>query len=160
MLEQEGNIWIEGADSRNNALVCPINLIVKSDGRLVMGAGLALDFKTAIKDIDLVWGAAIQKLKVPTILVNKFTDLLGEHSPYVVGFPTKYDWRKPSSPGLILDMARQLVGVANVLQWTRILLPRLGCGLGGLDWKDIGPELNQVFDDRFIVINKKVAKAC
>lgn len=54
-------------------------------------------------------------------------------------FPTKEHWKQGSDPK----------GIEEGLQWVvenyksegiqSIALPALGCGLGGLDWKDIGP---------------------
>ena len=56
-------------------------------------------------------------------------------------FPTKNNWREQSS----------IVGIEQGLQWLRdnykkekiesLAIPALGCGLGRLDWRDIGPIL-------------------
>lgn len=56
-------------------------------------------------------------------------------------FPTKEHWKQGSDPK----------GIEEGLQWVvenyksegiqSIALPALGCGLGGLDWKDIGPTM-------------------
>lgn len=157
MLETEGLFWVEAADAKWDALVCTTNLMVKADGRLVMGKGIALEFKSAIKDIDLIWGKGVSRMgDKPHLLVNRFKELLGENSPYVIGLPTKYDWRKPSSMGLIVEMVRQLVWTADIFQWGNILLPRLGCGAGALKWEEVRLELAKLLDDRFTVINKKV----
>ena len=54
-------------------------------------------------------------------------------------FPTKNDWRYMSD----------IKGIEEGLAWIRsnctkenirsLAIPALGCGLGGLDWKDVGP---------------------
>lgn len=54
-------------------------------------------------------------------------------------FPTKTDWRKPSP----------LDGIEEGLQWLvkncekegvqSLAMPALGCGLGGLEWEEVGP---------------------
>jgi O-acetyl-ADP-ribose deacetylase (regulator of RNase III) len=54
-------------------------------------------------------------------------------------FPTKNDWRYPSD----------IAGIEKGLQWlvdnydkegiTSLAIPALGCGLGRLEWRDVGP---------------------
>jgi hypothetical protein len=54
-------------------------------------------------------------------------------------FATKKHWRENSD----------IAGIEQGLQWVKdkykaqgiksLAMPALGCGLGGLDWKDIGP---------------------
>jgi len=54
-------------------------------------------------------------------------------------FPTKRHWKEKSD----------IDGIENGLKWVRdnyksegiqsLAIPALGCGLGGLDWQDVGP---------------------
>ena len=46
--------------------------------------------------------------------------------------------------------AQLLRGCAR--QAAEIILPRPGCGSGGLDWKDVRPRIEQILDDRFVLI--------
>jgi hypothetical protein len=50
----------------------------------------------------------------------------------------------------------ELLALAERSGWPRVVLPRPGCGGGGLAWKDVKPLLAPVLDDRFIVIQHPV----
>ena len=36
--------------------------------------------------------------------------------------------------------------------WSKVLIPRPGCGYGELNWQDIKPLLESILDDRFISV--------
>jgi hypothetical protein len=42
--------------------------------------------------------------------------------------------------------------MADKFRWQHIVMPRPGCGNGGLDWADVEPVLSKLLDDRFTVI--------
>lgn len=71
---------------------------------------------------------------------------------FLVAFPTKDDWKYPSTWEIIEKSACHLVFAAYILGWTSVLLPRPGCGRGGLDWNKIRPNLRNILDNRFTVI--------
>jgi O-acetyl-ADP-ribose deacetylase (regulator of RNase III) len=62
-------------------------------------------------------------------------------------FPTKRHWRERSD----------IQGIEQGLRWIRerykaegiqsLAIPALGCGLGGLDWREVGPLLCQYLAD-------------
>jgi len=54
-------------------------------------------------------------------------------------FPTKNHWREKSPIEGIERGLQWLVENYKKLDISSIALPALGCGLGGLDWKDVGP---------------------
>lgn len=53
-------------------------------------------------------------------------------SVYVVDFPTKDDWRKPSSLSYVEEGLQDLVKQVQGMGIRSIAIPPLGCGLGGL----------------------------
>lgn len=129
-----------------NAICVTTNGQVKKDGRLIMGAGVALQFKENFPGLDYELGQ-----KVLTYGNRPF--LIFKKNTAIVSFPTKNDWRKKSDIELIKFSAKNLVKIAQSRFWTRIALPAPGVGKGGLNWsKDVYPALKPILDDRFHIL--------
>jgi len=71
----------------------------------------------------------------------------------LVSMPVKHHWRDRADPELIVTSAKQLVQMADKFEWHSIVVPRPGCGNGGLTWNDVRPLLEPIFDDRFTVVS-------
>lgn len=70
----------------------------------------------------------------------------------LVSFPVEETpWSLPDLR-LIARSAAELRTLADQRQWSRIVLPRPGCGGGGLHWDDVRPILERHLDQRFIVV--------
>lgn len=146
MRERHGNIWrlVGIAD----AICVTTNAIVKSNGALTMGAGIAKEAVMHFPGIQFNLGKAVQQFgNIPVIGTVK-------EGTRIVSFPTKNDWKDPSDMFLIKRSAEALVDMANRFNWKYIALPRLGCGLGGLQWEDVSKILSPLFDDRFVICSK------
>jgi len=48
---------------------------------------------------------------------------------------------------------RELVELTDDKGWPQVIVPRRGCGGGGLIWPDIKPKLAAIFDEPFLVIS-------
>jgi len=70
----------------------------------------------------------------------------------IVSFPVEESaWSNPDL-GLIARSARELRELADRQGWQRVVVPRPGCGGGGLPWQEVRPLLQAEFDARFAVI--------
>jgi O-acetyl-ADP-ribose deacetylase (regulator of RNase III) len=115
------------------ALVNPVN----TEG--VMGKGIALHFKERFPENYAAYRAACKNgsVQVGAMFVTEVFELDGPK--WIINFPTKTSWRKPSELSYIRDGLQALVGVIHELGIRSIAVPPLGCGNGGLDWNIVKP---------------------
>ncbi len=73
----------------------------------------------------------------------------------IVSFPVEADPFQVPDLRLIEKSCRELVLLTNDRGWQKIVVPRPGCGGGGLAWADVRPILARHFDERFIVIHQE-----
>lgn len=70
----------------------------------------------------------------------------------IVSFPVEESpWDIPDLR-LISRSARELRELADHEGWPLLVVPRPGCGGGGLDWQEVRPLLSGLLDERFLVI--------
>ena len=139
MIEVCGNIW----DYHDQGwIVIPTSLATRRDGKAVMGAGLSLQ--------------AAERFPLLPKMLGDYLRLGGHDCSYYPGYrlfclPTKNDWRDLASLDMIRDGCNTLVSQARNI--TKVFLPALGCGCGGLDWADVRPVMEQVLQDsKFVVV--------
>ena len=139
MIEISGNIW----DWLGRAVIAvTTNGHVTRDGKASLGRGCARQAGERFPDIARRLGA---------LLVEKGNHVhcLGDG---IVSFPVEESpWSTPDLK-LIARSARELRDLADEMELGRIVVPRPGCGGGGLDWRDVRPVVAEIFDERFYVI--------
>lgn len=122
-----GNLFESGCD----ALVNTVNTVG------VMGAGVALAFKKQFPNNYFSYRDACSegRVIVGKMFITKAQYL--DKEILIVNFPTKKDWRNPST----MDYVNAgLISLASGLKTSgikSIAIPPLGCGNGGLDWPDV-----------------------
>jgi O-acetyl-ADP-ribose deacetylase (regulator of RNase III) len=121
----------------------PVEAIVNTVNCVgVMGKGVALEFKNrwpknfrAYKEL-----CDAKKLKPGQMFVFDTNELFASEGPrYLINFPTKNHWREKSRIEYIADGLDALLQVIAKYRIKSIALPPLGCGNGGLDWKEVRP---------------------
>lgn len=153
MKEIKGNFWDEAP--KYEVLVCTINKTNNLKYHLVMGAGIALEFKNRYPFLPEDWGGQVRtQIREDGYLIESSL-CITEHKDkkILVGVPTKNHWKEKSNLRLIESSAY------NIQQYflnrnVNILSPRLGCGMGLLNWeKEVKPIVEKYWDDRFTVIS-------
>jgi len=140
MLEIEGDIW-EHSDA--DAVVITTNGALTPDGRAIFGRGVARQAAHRFPELAEKLGRLLKDQG------NHVFDL----GNGIVTFPVEETpWSLPDLR-IITRSAQELRALADCSGWQRIIVPRPGCGGGGLAWKDVQPLLAPWFDERFTVIS-------
>ncbi len=146
-----------------NAIVIPTNTEIKLDKGLdvaIMGAGLAKAAADRYPCLPRWLAQRMMQSGREHVYVFDDIDMIEGDGHHIVCLPTKRNWKDQSSPGLIYDMVAELVFLTNAMGWQNVALPRLGCGLGGLDWEtQVGALIGWKLDDRFTVVDLNGASA-
>ncbi|MBN1364435.1 MAG: macro domain-containing protein [Syntrophaceae bacterium] len=123
-----GNIF----ESNAEALINTVNTVG------VMGKGIALQFKKAYHHNYKAYVEACKKneIEIGKLLVTKDSNLnTGEK--YIINFPTKKDWRKPSEYSFIDAGLDDLIRIIEEYNIKSVAIPPLGAGNGGLEWERV-----------------------
>ena len=144
MKYETGNIW----DIESEGICIPTNGVVKKNGFATMGAGLALQ-------------AALKYPELPKWLGNRLSDIGNNVRVYptkecrLIMVPTKNHWKDKSDITLIENSLEELVEIVDFQCIKSVLITKLGCGCGGLDWNQVKPLMEHYLDDRFVLVTPK-----
>lgn len=126
--------YIKNGDIFNSPceyIINPVNTVG------VMGKGLALQFKNKFpnnyfkyRQHCLNGNLTIGKLLITT-----------ENNKKIINFPTKKDWRNNSELKYIILGLQKLETAVQRYNIKSIAFPKIGCGLGGLDWNTVLSEI-------------------
>ena len=142
MFETVGDIW---EYATTGVIVITTNGSLTRDGRAVIGRGVA-------KQAALRYPGLAEKLG---ILLFEGGNHVFDLGCGIVTFPVEETaWSQPDLR-IIARSAVELRLLADRSGWKLIVVPRPGCGGGGLAWKDVRPLLEPCFDQRFLVISSQ-----
>lgn len=117
-------------NSKCEALVNPVNT------KGVMGKGLALAFKNKYPAHFENYKRACQSGEMTTEKVLAYQEING---PMIICLATKADWRDSSKIEYVSAGLDNLANQIKALGIRSVAIPKLGCGLGGLDWNKVRP---------------------
>lgn len=125
---------------KGNLLEADVEALVNTVNTVgIMGKGIALMFKERFPDNFDAYARACKnrELRVGKVFLTERTDLFGPR--WIVNFPTKTNWRVKTQMDWIQEGMRDLVRVIEEKEIRSIAVPPLGCGNGGLDWREVKP---------------------
>ena len=152
MIEVVGNLWTyKTPDGRDpDCRVITTNGTFKKNGEAVMGRGCALEAKQRFPDIARLLGDGLKRRGNIVQFLKQYDDGMVRWD--LVSFPVKHNWHETADIRLIGKSAAVLVVWANLHGWQTVVIPRPGCGNGGLRWEDVRKVIQSILDDRFVVI--------
>lgn len=143
MFEITGDLWAEHGDGAVVAITT--NGMVNKVGRAVMLRGCARQARERFPDI----------LKTLGSLLSRHGNHVFDLGHQVVSFPIEDDPYQIADLRLIEQSCRELVELTDYKGWQKVVVPRPGCGGGGLEWSDVRKILIRHFDERFHVITSQ-----
>ena len=132
-----GDLLAEDVD----ALVNTVNCVG------VMGRGIARQFKDAYPGNFDAYALACRREQVRLGSMFVFETGRLTNPRYIINFPTKHQWRGKSR---MQDVDAGLAALRDVIRDTgihSIAVPPLGCGLGGLNWSEVRPRIEDALQD-------------
>lgn len=111
----------------------------------VMGRGIALQFRKAYPENFKAYKRLCdqRQLRPGKVFIHNQSALLNPR--YIINFPTKDHWKGNSRIEFIQQGLLDLVAQVAQLKIRSIAIPPLGCGLGGLQWTQVKPLIQQAF---------------
>jgi O-acetyl-ADP-ribose deacetylase (regulator of RNase III) len=110
-----------------------------------MGRGIALQFKRRFPDNFRAYAAACRRKEVQPGKMHVFATGLYTNPRYIINFPTKRHWRSKSRLDDIEAGLSDLIREVHRRKIASVAVPPLGCGLGGLEWSEVRPRIEQAF---------------
>lgn len=128
-----GDILQENAE----ALVNTVNCVG------VMGRGIALQFKKAFPENFKAYAKACKReeLQPGRLFIYRTQRMMPPY--YIINFPTKRHWKGQSRLEDIQSGLKSLAEVVRKKNIRSIAMPPLGSGLGGLDWQQVRPLIEE-----------------
>lgn len=133
-------------DQRADALVNTVNCVG------AMGKGVALATRQRYPAVYAHYLQHYTTLQPGGLLVCTRAAPKADEPKWVLNVATKRHWKNPSQMIWVeqgLERIREFVDATNARGKTRLesmVMPALGCGNGGLNWKDVLPRIRAVFD--------------
>ena len=142
---------------RGNLFESPAQVLVNTVNlQGVMGKGVALEFKRFFPEMFVEY----RRLCEQHVLAIGKLHLYKTPHKWVLNFPTKTDWRKPSRVEHIEAGLKRLREVYLEAGIHSLAMPPIGCGNGQLDWrKQVGPLVHRHLDDLPIAVYVYPARA-
>lgn len=139
MNEAQEDLWEFDCDVR----CITTNGTITNAGANIMGGGCAREAAVRYPSLPLIYASMIQSHGHHVMPLYRG----------LVMFPTKERIDTPATVGVIVRSCWELMRLADVYDWTKIALPRPGCGLGGLNWTEVEPAISRILDWRVTVLD-------
>jgi hypothetical protein len=166
MKERKADLFETIFEDGVDAICITTNGMYLDDGRAAMGGGcagvcakrwpetafrLGKCLKNFLTNVPFVIGALDAdgeyiEPKLPMIKAKEFKCL-------IFSFPTIDHLMDGAKIKLIENSAKELRKLVDRFELKNVVCPRMGVGIGGLNWKDVKPVVETHLDDRFTIVS-------
>jgi hypothetical protein len=129
-----------------DAFCITTNGVVKQNGACVMGRGIAQTCRDRFKGIDLRLGRKLKEGGNHVYQLGQYED------GRILSFPVKHLWNEQADTNLIERSCHELNKLVDEKGYSKVLLPRPGCGNGQLSWADVKPVIEPILSDKIYVV--------
>ena len=153
-------------DTEVDAICITTNGHYTKEGIAVMGGGcagicarrwpetaqrLGYLLKSFMINIPFVIGALDQEAEY----LEPTSEMIKNHQYkcLIFSFPTINNLMDGSSIDLIKQSSKVMKDYADKFQLKKIMVPRPGVGIGGLSWTNVKPIIQDILDDRFVIVS-------
>jgi hypothetical protein len=137
-----------------NIICVTTNGHVRKDGACVMGRGVALEVARRWPQIPFILGNYLKQNGNHVYLLGQVT-FNSKFGIYLISFPVKHHWKEQADLNLIVRSCLELKHYINQYNVQfNILLPKPGCGNGGLDWEDVKAVIEPILPDNIYVVDR------
>ena len=143
MVELTGDLW--DFHARGDVVAITTGGAVDKNGACLMPRGCAAQARERFPGIEKVLGG----------LLSRYGNHVYDIGNRIVSFPVENSPFEVPDSRIIERSCRELVALADRSGWRRIIVPRPGCGGGGMEWSAVRNILATVFDARFHIIQKE-----
>ena len=145
MVELIGDLWDLHADGEIIAITTGGAL--DWQGACLMPRGCAAQARKRFTGIEKVLGT----------LIDTYGNHVHDLGNRIVSFPVENSPYENPDNRLIEQSCRELVALVTRQGWPKIIVPRPGCGGGGLEWDEVKLLLARYFDERFHIICQELS---
>jgi len=153
-------------DSEADAICITTNGNYSRNGVAIMGGGCAGEAARRWPEMPVRLGKMLRSFtsNIPFVIgaVDENGDALEltkelvdsrQFKCLVFSFPTINNLIDGSNLSLIKQSATIMMDYANQYGLKKIVLGRPGVGIGGLKWSEVKPEIENILDDRFVIVS-------
>lgn len=139
---KQSNLLLSNAE----ALVNTVNTVG------IMGKGIALQFKESFPLNFKLYQKACKsgQVQIGKMFITETGQFTGPK--YIINFPTKTNWRSNTRIEYIIEGLDDLIRIIQERHIRSIAIPPLGCGNGGLDWKEVKP----IIEDKLGLLSENI----
>jgi hypothetical protein len=138
-----GDLW--DYHQRGDVIAITTGGLIAKNGACAMPRGCARQAADRYPQLPYILG---QQIKFHGLHVFD----LGQR---IVAFPVECSPFENPEAKIIRQSCQELVELTDYKKWQRVILPRPGCGAGGMLWNDVKKILEPYLDSRFLIIEQQ-----